>query len=304
MSYLFLAILCSSSIALIFKYSESRGLNRYAVTSVNYLAACLTSGLLIWNRGGLVSTKPALGSSLEGIIETLMAGKPIEDPSSGLVWAVICGLAAGAIFFLAFVFYQKSVKEEGVGLSGAFAKLGILVPMALSLALWREYPTGLQWLGMAIAVFSIFLVNWPTRRNRWQGLRTSLILLFVFAGLAEFSNKVFQKYGIVDLKDAFLLTTFFVALLLSLMVTVRRRQVVTGKDWLTGLAVGIPNYFSSYFLILALEGIPAAVAFPVFGAGTILTINVGGALIFRERLRPKDIAVIVLVGLSLILVSA
>ena len=35
MVYLFLAILCSSSIALIFKYSEDAKMNRYVVTSVN-----------------------------------------------------------------------------------------------------------------------------------------------------------------------------------------------------------------------------------------------------------------------------
>ncbi|TDO92016.1 hypothetical protein DFR79_10842 [Halanaerobium saccharolyticum] len=39
MIYLLLAVLCSSSIALIFKFSESNDLYRYIITSANYFAA-------------------------------------------------------------------------------------------------------------------------------------------------------------------------------------------------------------------------------------------------------------------------
>ena len=186
MIYLFLAITCSASIALIFKYSEISGLNRYAVTSVNYVMATLIAGLFIWlepvaSTGDLsfpVLLKE-LGSSAGGRL----------TPESSLLWALTMGGLAGLIFFLSFVYYQISVKREGVALAGAFAKLGILLPMALSLVLWGEMPRAFQWLGMGLAVASIVLVNWPAGKARFGSIKGSLILLFLIWGV----GRVFQQ---------------------------------------------------------------------------------------------------------------
>ena len=48
---LVLAIACSLSIALVFKHSETAGMNRYAITSVNYLAACAVCVSLLGANG-------------------------------------------------------------------------------------------------------------------------------------------------------------------------------------------------------------------------------------------------------------
>ena len=47
MIYLIFAILCSSAIALLFKYSERIGAKIYTVTCSNYLIAFLTSIIMI-----------------------------------------------------------------------------------------------------------------------------------------------------------------------------------------------------------------------------------------------------------------
>lgn len=61
MFYLFLAILCSASIALIFKYTENNNTNRYVITSANYFIAFVTSFIMIlYNRlfDGVVREMP------------------------------------------------------------------------------------------------------------------------------------------------------------------------------------------------------------------------------------------------------
>lgn len=47
MLYLFLATLCSATIALIFKYTENSNTNRYLITSSNYFIAFATSLFMI-----------------------------------------------------------------------------------------------------------------------------------------------------------------------------------------------------------------------------------------------------------------
>lgn len=302
MLYLALAILCSSSIALIFKHSEGRNLNRYAVTTANYIIAVVISILL---RG--MQTSAGLGEiQISGIwdvlYQTIMQSQAL-DREFGEIWAVAAGLFAGVVFFLGFVYYQVSVRRYGISLAGTFIKLGILVPMALSLLFWREYPTAVQWAGMALAVVSILLVNNPASASTGRSFRPALLLLFLFGGLAEFSNKIFQKYGYQEDKSLFLLTTFAVAGVCSAIATVVLNRKITWRDLFVGAAVGVPNLFASYFLILALDSIPAAVAFPIFGAGSIVCINLAGVLIFRERLSKSELAAISMTLIAMVLIN-
>lgn len=225
------------------------------------------------------------------------------QPAESVRWAVLLGLAAGAVFFLGFLFYQLSVRRHGVGLAGAFAKVGILIPMALSLVLWREMPKALQWCGIGLAVFSILLVNWPGRGQLKGALKPALLLLLLCGGLSEFSNKVFERHGLVTHKSIFLATTFSVALLCSFAGLALSRRPITRRDVLTGFAVGVPNIFSSFFLISALSQLPAAVVFPAYGAGTIVIIVVAGALIFGERLGPREKVATALIVVALVLIN-
>ena len=303
MGMLWLAIACSAAIALIFKYSETADMNRYAVTSANYLTACVISVLLLVTRGTLGDAPLSLTTGWAEIPGALADGGARLSPAGSLFWALLVGLGAGVIFFLAFVYYQISVREHGVSLAGAFAKLGSLVPMSLSLLLWQEHPRALQWIGIALAIASILLVYWPAGRSLRRTVKLALILLFLFGGAAEFSNKIFQKYALQDYKLIFLLMTFLISFICSTTVALARRRPLRRAEVLTGVAVGIPNLFSSFFLIAALESIPAAVAFPAYGAGTIVIIHLVGVTLFRERPGRRAQIAILLTILALILIN-
>ncbi|MCB2154908.1 EamA family transporter [bacterium] len=302
MVFLLLAIVCTSSIALIFKHSETSNMNRYALTATNYATAVLVCAAILLLKG--LNTGPLDVSGAFAEIRSAISSGETLSRSGSFVWATTAGLCAGLVFFLALVYYQISVRHHGAGLAGSFIKLGTFVPMILSLLFWRENPSTLQWLGIALALGSILLVNWPGRDGGWRrALKPALLLLFLFGGAAEFSNKVFQKYGLQDHKAVFLGCTFFVAFLFALGVTLVRRKPVQRRDVLTGIAVGIPNLFSSFFLIIALDTIPAAVAFPAFGAGSIVIIALVGTAFFGERLKARELAAIALTILALVVIN-
>jgi multidrug transporter EmrE-like cation transporter len=216
---------------------------------------------------------------------------------------MLIGIFAGVFFFLSFVYYQKSVKNDGVGLAGVFSKLGILLPMVLSILLWREYPTEIQWIGIALAILSIIVVNFPFGKDWKKALRVSLILLFVYGGIAEFSNKLFQKYALLEFKPFFLFFIFFTAFVISLFFTIRSGKGFSFRAIIIGIMVGIPNLFSSYFLINALDQLKTAVVFPVFSAGSIVVISLGGLFIFKERLNKKEVFAIIMTIFALILIN-
>lgn len=204
---------------------------------------------------------------------------------------------------MSFIFYQKSVRKNGVGISGTFSKLGILIPMIFSMVLWREYPTGIQWIGIILALTSILIVNLSFEGIKKIEIEPALILLFVFGGLAEFSSKIYQKYGLSDYKSVFLFFIFFVAFLISVVYAKKKNAKVKMRDVLTGFAVGIPNLFSSFFLILSLDTLTTSVAFPLFSAGSILLITLGGYFIFKERITNKNKLAMGLIIVALILLN-
>lgn len=70
-----------------------------------------------------------------------------------------------------------------------------------------------------------------------------------------------------------------------------------------GAAVGIPNLFSSFFLISALNNLNTAVVFPIFSAGSIVLIAAAGYIFFGEELNNKEWISIFLTVLALILVN-
>lgn len=302
MLYLFLATLCSATIALIFKYTENSNSNRYLITSANYFIAFAISLFIILYR-----------KQLSGIVRTdsffnefkflLYQDAYILSPYSSIVWGVIVGSVAGFFFFSSFIFYQKSVKENGVGISGTFAKLGILIPMIFSIIFWRELPSTLQWIGIVLSLVSIVMVNLSSESLERFDIRPTIILLFVLGGMAEFSNKIYQNYALNDYKAIFLFCTFFVAFSISILFTIRDRVKFNIKDILTGFAVGVPNLFSSYFLILSLDTVKTSVAYPVFSAGSILLINLGGFFIFKEKIVTKNKFAIALIVIALVFMN-
>ncbi|HPQ40255.1 MAG TPA: hypothetical protein PLV45_07755 [bacterium] len=303
MIFVILAICCSASIALIFKSSETRGRNRYAVTAMNYLTATAVSAGMIAQSGLSLNLPPSFRDAAAAISAAIRTNHRLTSPETGLIWAITAGLVAGMIFFAAFIAYQVSVNRHGASISGAYAKIGILVPMILSLVIWRQYPTAVQWAGILAAVAAMILVNIDSLSLQRTRVKWSLLLLFLFGGLAEFSNKLFQNYGMQEQKPVFLLAVFGSALICSTAVMVQRHRRIRHTDLLTGIAVGIPNLFSSFFLIRGLESVPAGVAFPVFGAGTIAVVNLGGYAVFGEVLTRKEWVAMVFIGVSLMLVN-
>jgi len=298
-----MAIICSSSIALIFKFSENNNLNRYVVTTANYLMALLISFIFITSQR--INFFDFEGANFrQSFREIVIGGNGTFNVQASQLWATIIGVMAGVFFFVSFIYYQKSVRENGAGLAGTFGKLGILIPMLFAIIIWQEYPTSLQWFGIILAILSIIMVNFPFNRNWKKALRLNLILLFIYGGFAEFTNKIFQQYALTDYKMLFLFWVFFSAFLISLIYTLKKLDSFpTYKELGTGFLVGIPNLFSSFFLISALNQLKTAVVFPIFSAGSIVLIVITGYLIFGERMKKKEVFSVIMTVIALILVN-
>ena len=289
---------------MIFHISESRGMNRYVVTTANYLVASLVSGAFMLFGKLPESSFAGAARAFLNEFSNVIKGSTFS-PAGSLGWAVIVGISAGILYYLGFIYLQKAVKESGVSLAGSFSRMGILVPMVLSVLLFRELPSSLQWVGICLALFSILLANIDLSRPAGflSGFQPVLIMLFMIVGLAEFSNKVFQKYGVLEAKSLFLFFVFTTALLISIWKTIRKGERPKFSNIITGFVVGVPNFFASFFLILALSRLQTAVVFPLYSALTIVLISLSGWILFGEKLKKRERFAVTLTVAALVLVN-
>ena len=281
--HLVIAILCSGSLALIFRVTESRGLNRLVVTAGNYATAVVVALTLV---------------GTDSVV--------LPDPITFVI-----AIPAGFLFFASFILYQRAVRDRGPGTAAMFGKLGVLVPTILSMALWREFPQSVQYLGIVLALAAVGITVAPRRvaaRPHPMAVavarpRPLLALLLLSMGFAEFANKLFERSVPDGSRAVFLAILFAAALAFTVMTIVARRVRPSRAELLAGVVVGVPNLFSSFFLIASLRSLPAAAVFPAYSAGSMMVAVLGARLFFGTRLPRSERIAVVLAGAALVLVN-
>lgn len=257
MLYLLLALVSSACITLLMRLSEFHRKNPTGMLAMNYLMCSALSLLL---SGSMV----------------------LFPKGQGLPVTLLLGGIGGVLFLGSFVLLQWNVARNGVALPATFMKLGVLVPTLLSVLVFGEKLTLLRGLGIAAAVAAILLMQGGGKREEGGSL-AGLVALLLSGGMADAMSKLYEEWGSPEMKDHFLLYIFLVALVLCAVLCLVRREKITLPDVLFGLGLGIPNYLSTRFLLLALGELPAVVVFPTFSVGTIVLVTLAGAVFFRER---------------------
>jgi len=215
---------------------------------------------------------------------------------------VIMGWINGILYLAGFVLLQHNIRVNGVVLSATFIKLGLLVSMAVSVIFFGERPEIWQWAGFVLAVAAIVLMNYRSGEGK-AGNMAGLLLLLLAGGGGDAMSKIFEELGNPVHSGHFLLYTFLVALALCISLCRIRGEKLGKWEWIFGLLIGIPNFFSAKFLLGALKDIAAVVVYPVYSVSTILTVTVTGVLVFREKLEKKQWLALGMILVALVLLN-
>lgn len=258
MLFLLLAILSSSTIAILMRISSNRISANLSMLAVNYLICSV------------------LGAAYTGF-------RPVSPEHPGFAITVWLGVISGFLYLGGFVLCQHNTRKNGIVLTSIFMKLGLLVPVIMSLLLFREVPSTNQIIGFCIAVFAIVLINLK-KEGSGNGSGWSLILMLLMCGGSDAMSKVFERLGPAKLADSYLFFCFAVACLLCAGLVLYKKEKPGIPEILFGSLIGIPNFFSAKFLLGALTKLPAVVVYPSFSVATVLIVTLSGVVVFRERL--------------------
>lgn len=274
---LLLAILSSALVSITMRLSETKIKNNIAMLAVNYIMCTF----LAWAYTGF-------GSWF------------LAEPGSRAT--VLMGIFNGVLYLAGFVLLQRNIQTNGVVLSATFIKLGLLVSMVVSVAFFGERPEIWQWAGFALAVAAIVLMNFCPGQGK-AGNMAGLILLLLAGGGGDAMSKFFEELGNPAHSGHFLLYTFLMAFALCVNLSRSRGQKAGKWEWIFGLLIGIPNFFSAKFLLGALKDIAAVIVYPVYSVATILAVTVTGVIFFREKLEKRQWIALTMILVALVLLN-
>ncbi len=257
---LLLTIVCSTSIALILKRNDVKKGHPLILLSGNYLIASLICLLF------------------------LLFSKNIEFSFQTLLF----GIFLGFLFVFSFFVFAESVSRAGTALAVVSSRLSVLIPIILSIIIFHETPNIKQITGFFLTIITIifFYYSLKTSRQKTHSLANYiyLLLLLIGIGINDFGIKVFQQWRPMAEKPFFLLCIFGSAFIYSLSFVLLTKTTFKKRTFFRGFTLGVPNIFSSFFLIGALTTLPAMIVFPSINISVILLTSISTYILWKEKL--------------------
>ena len=274
---LILAILSSAAVSVVMRTGEARIRGTMGMFAVNYaVCACLSLAF----AGGI---RPA--------------------DTAGMAFAAGLGLISGVLYLTSFAFLKFNIHYNGLAMASTFMKLGVVITTLIAIFIFREQPKLTQTLGILLAAAAILMLHAGGGEEGDRRFLWFLPLLTLCGGVTDAMANVYEKIGAPALKDTYLAITFGAAFVCALLMCLIRHEKAGKAELLWGILIGIPNYFSSRFLLAALAALPAVVVYPVINASVILLTAAAGRCFFGERPGRRKLAAMMVILAALILLN-
>ncbi|GIV38792.1 MAG: hypothetical protein KatS3mg033_0592 [Thermonema sp.] len=269
-----LSVSLTACLFLIFKVFERKKVRLLGGIVVNYWV-CVLSGMVLLPGISL----PASADSLQ----------------SWLPFAFFLGFC----FITTFYMMAYTTQKVGVSAASVASKLSLVIPVAFSL-LFLSLEQRKQWdswniMGMLLVFVAIVLTSLRPRYTpqtfdlRGLGL---LLAVFFMSGTIDTTLNYVNAYRLNEqTQPLFTVGVFATAGFLGLLVVlykqlIQKEHIIGVREIIGGIALGIPNIFSLYFMLRALAFFKhdGAFMFPVFNILVILLSTMGSIFFFGEKL--------------------
>lgn len=287
MIYLLLSVLASSLIFVIFKLFGKYRVNILQAIIVNYFVACSV-----------------------GFFGFLESAAIAEVPGRSWFPGV---LFLGVLFIVVFNLAALTTQKSGMSVVAVATKMSVTIPVLFGIFYYGEGTGFLKILGFVLALAAVYLSSLKKREGITIKTENLLFpaLVFLGSGVIDTSIKFLEDaYVSEDEVALFSSSIFAVAGIIGIGVLsfqgIRGKLRIKGRNILGGIALGIPNYFSIYFLVLALRsgGFDSSTIFIINNVAIVLLSTLLGIAFFRERLLLKNWLGIALAVLSILLVAS
>jgi len=273
--YIFLCILASTGILIIFRLLDRFNAKTAHSILVNYGVAAVASLMLF------------------------------SVPLSTLVskWSILAALE-GIAFFGVFHLMAKSAKTSGVAFTGVASKMSVVIPITIGLVFFDETKNSYVILGVLLGLGAVLLSASDNKLpDNWKWP----ILVFLGSGLIDASFKVYQVWGLTEeMYAGFIAVIFAFACLTALIHHLREsNDAINKSSWVGGIVLGLLNLGTVYFLLkaLATPSLDSTFVYALNSFGVVISTAMVGWLLFKETISVKGRLGILLAILSIVLLQ-
>lgn len=290
MIYIVATIVISVFLLILFKLFDRYQVNSFIAIIINYIVASVT---------GLIFLNESFSSE-----EIINAG-----------WLPIA-IPLGAVFISIFYLISQTAQRISMATASVANKMSVVIPVMLAVFYLHEELSLLKITGIAMALLAVYLSSYTGNSNpHLKKLIWLPVLVFIGSGLIDATINYTNAIHIKSKHDSALFTTFtfFSAFCIGVIAIIyllgtRKlsfKNLFDIKNIIGGIALGIPNYFSIYFIFKSLDTniLSSAQLFPVLNLCNVALAAVCGWLLFKEKLSVINIAGIVLALVSIVLIA-
>ncbi|MDB4752242.1 EamA family transporter [Winogradskyella sp.] len=281
MIYLFLSILSSTGIFILFKSFKKYNVNTLQAIVVNYFTACI------------------LGSYL---YETEI--DPITIANSTWFYRAIF---LGFLFIAIFNVMALTVQKNGLSVASVAGKMSVIIPIIFGIIVFNESVRFIKIFGIILALIAVYLTSIKERDNIVLTQSIYLpILLFIGSGTIDTLVNYFAPDDKIPLFSA---TIFGIAFCVGLFVLIYKSARKTSRFEIKsipfGVALGTINYASIYYLLKALrvDGYETSTVFTINNVTIVAFSTLIGLILFKEKISLKNWIGIIIAIVSIIIVT-
>lgn len=281
--YLVMSIICSSLINVVFKYIGVKQISTLQAIVVNYVV-CFSVGMVYSGNYNILD-------------------------HTGKTWFWSC-LALGILFVLIFFAMALTTSKLGISVNAVSSKMAVVVPLSYAVLILQEETHWYFYIGLVLSLLSILLITLKPSKMRVKGYFHLPIIVFVGSGIIDTMLKFFQENYSNQVDASVLSYTIFLGAFIAgcIGLVIQRDNhsfLLDKKSVMAGILLGIPNYFSIYFLIKSIEAFAfkSALVFSINNVSIVLLSTLLGISIFKEQLSTANKWGLVTAVISIVLLA-
>jgi len=266
MIYLLFSILSSASLIILFKLFDKFSVKTSHAIVINYLVAAILSFYL--DDSGLQTSEA------------------IYQP-----W-FLSALILGTLFIVSFNIIAISISKIGIAVTTVANKMSLIIPVIFSIFFLKDSINAIKIAGIFVALIAVYLTSKNENKSGIDSKYAAFpLIVFISSGFIDTFFKYNEEYtlgdnGLRPFLSWIFLTAGIIGLITLILDCINKKPLPNFKALLGGIALGIPNYFSLYFLMktISLPNIEGSVIFPVNNMSIVAVTALSGILLFKEKL--------------------
>ncbi len=282
---IFISVLATTWIFILFKLFPKYGVNTFQAIVINYLTACVC------------------GISLYGNTLT----KTAFEHTSWIPFVFLCGILFISLFYL----MGLSSQRNGMSITSVAVKMSMAISMGLMIFIYKEEITWMKVAGIILSILGVIIMSYErraksdddsnpslvTRHSSLYSRNLLLIVIFLGCGLLDVVLNYVQSFHLQYLSTSLFsafglgMAGMFGGIMLFINI-LRKKETFEKKSIIAGVLLGIPNYFSIYYLIQSYSSTSwsDSTVLAVLNVATVITSTLAGLVLFKEKLNlPKSL---------------